>query len=723
MPENAGYSFLHRTRLLLVFILIALPFEAALVLLIPLGLFFYAANNLYTILGILAVAAVAGQAAGLLSDYLVSLAQGRMLGELRLAMYDRLQRLSLTYCEKERGASLPHAFAEDLGPVQDALTAAVSRGALPLARAILGTAAIFWLDWRAGLAGLLFWPWILLAPAVGAALASRARPTAKNDDRDLLGIVRETLSALPAMRVYAMEQTSAAGFGKRNETVARSSVGQVFQKALAVRFADAGAFFIQLVLFAVTMALAAEDHMSVSVFAAIQILGYGIGISLGALAGYLPVLGKAREAWGRIRELLAAPLAVADSPEARVLPALRSEIGLSDLTFSYNGETNRIAGLTARIPRGSYVAFVGASGSGKSTLLKLIMRLYDPSSGRITIDGHDLRSVTQASLRGRMGIVLQEKSLFRASVRDNIRVGRPDASAEVVTTAARKVGLHDEILKLPQGYDSIVDTGAGSDTSSGVRFSAGGQQRLALARALLREPEILLLDEIGSSLDATEEFALNAILQDLRKGRTVIASTHRLSTTAGADHIFVLDKGAIIEQGNHFELLALDGMYAWLWRKQAGFSFREDGAYMDVDAERLKTFPILEDLDDAALSELAPYFATETFQPGREIVRQNDAGDKFYILARGKVEVWRTEEQSGHATEKAVLQDGDFFGEIAPLTGFPRTATVRALTVCTCLSLSRGHFVRILDRFPELKRRVAEIAVQRLRESSKSAQV
>ena len=351
MPENAGYSFLHRTRLLLVFILIALPVEAALILLIPLGLFFFAANKLYTILGILAVATVAGQAAGLLGDYLVSLAQSRILGGLRVAMYDRLQRLSLPFYEKERAGSLPHAFAEDTAPVQAAVTVAVSRGALPLARAILCTAAMFWLDWSAGLAGLLFWPWILLAPAVMAALAARARSTAKSDS--LLGIVSETLSALPAMRVYAMEATTAAAFGKRNETIARNSVRPVFRAALAGRFEDAGVVFIQLFLFAVTVALASENRMSVSLFAAIQILGYGIGISLTAFAGYLPVLGKGRQAWGRIRELLTAPEGVSDSPEARVLPALRSEIGLSDVTFSYGGETNQIAGLTARILRRS----------------------------------------------------------------------------------------------------------------------------------------------------------------------------------------------------------------------------------------------------------------------------------------------------------------------------------------------------------------------------------
>ena len=142
-----------------------------------------------------------------------------------------------------------------------------------------------------------------------------------------------------------------------------------------------------------------------------------------------------------------------------------------------------------------------------------------------------------------------------------------------------------------------------------------------------------------------------------------------------------------------------------------------------MDAQRLKAFPILENLDEAKLTELALFFATETFQPGREIVRQNDPGDKFYIIARGKVEVWRTEERSGSATRVAVLQDGDYFGEITLITGFPRTATVRTVSVCTCISLERGQFNRMLDRFPELRRQMSDVAVRRLRESSKAAAV
>jgi ATP-binding cassette subfamily B protein len=185
----------------------------------------------------------------------------------------------------------------------------------------------------------------------------------------------------------------------------------------------------------------------------------------------------------------------------------------------------------------------------------------------------------------------------------------------------------------------------------------------------------------------------------------------------------MMEEGRIVEQGSHFELLAADGAYAQLWRKQAGFHFSSDGRHVDVDAARLKFFPILEKLSEEKLAEIAPYFATETYQPGRDLVRQNEPGDKFYIIARGKVEVWRAEEHSGRVMRMAVLQEGDFFGEITLITGFPRTATVRTLTVCTCISLERGQFNRMLERSPELFKEMSDVALKRLRETARAATV
>ena len=370
--------------------------------------------------------------------------------------------------------------------------------------------------------------------------------------------------------------------------------------------------------------------------------------------------------------------------------------------------------VSLRIPSGSYAAFVGASGAGKSAILSMLMRFHDPSGGRVTIDGHDLRHVTQASLRAQMGVVLQDGFVFHSTIRENIRMGRPTATEEAITDAARDAGMLGFIQAQPLGFDTPV----GRD---GLSLSGEMTQRLALARAILRKPAILLLDEISSALDPAEDLAVNTTLDELSKTTTLISATHRLASVTGASHIFVFDKGKLVEQGNHFELMGMDGTYASLWHKQAGFRFSPDGRHVDVDAQRLQAIPILEQLPESILAELAPFFATETFESGREIVCQNDPGDKFYIIARGEVEVWRTEEKSGRSLCVNVLNDGDFFGEITLMTGFPRTATVRTIAVTTCISLERGQFTKLIDRFPDLKRGLSEIAVQRLRESSKLA--
>jgi ATP-binding cassette subfamily B protein len=572
---------------------------------------------------------------------------------------------------------------------------------------------MLWLDWRLGLTTCLLGPWILLSPETAERRMSRAAEEREKHESGLIGAVRESLTSQTVIRAFSLEQMGLTGFRRRNDLLSRSTMRAGLLAAFSERLSRAGMLGIQIFVLALGLWLAFAKQITPGTLVAVLMLGVALGNSLLRAIEYIPSLSEARAAWRRIEDLINTPRSVVDRPDARFLPPLQTEIIFSHVQFSYDGARMDLKDIKARIPRGSYAAFVGPSGAGKSTLLNLLMRLHDPAGGFITIDGHDLRSVTQASLRSRMGAVLQENSIFQIPVRENIRVGRPEASEDAVVDIARAVGLHDAIMALPEGYNTVLG-------EHGSRFSTAEIQRLAIARAILRDPEILLLDEATSALDPADEIEVNRTLRSLAANRTVIAATHRLATVADADHIFVLDDGAIVEQGSHYELLAADGVYANLWRKQAGFTFSRDGRHVDVDARRLTAFPILGRLDEAKLAELAPFFATETFEPGREIVRQNDPGDKFYIIARGKVEVWRTEERSGNTASLAVLHDGDFFGEITLITGFPRTATVRAKTLCTCISLGRGQFDRMMERFPELRRHLSEIALQRLRESSKA---
>jgi len=271
----------------------------------------------------------------------------------------------------------------------------------------------------------------------------------------------------------------------------------------------------------------------------------------------------------RIFRLLDHAPDIRDAADAKPLKIEGGAIRLENVHFRYNDGTPALSGLTLTVPAGKKAALVGASGAGKSTLLNLIPRFYDPSEGRITIDGQDLRGVTLASLRGASALVSQELTLFDDTVRANIGYGRPEASLEEIEAAARNAAAHDFIQSLPQGYDTMVG-------ENGVKLSGGQRQRIAIARAMLRNAPILLLDEATSALDSESERLVQSALQRLMQGRTTLVIAHRLSTVIDADVIFVLDHGRLVEQGSHAELLQKNGAYARLYATQ--FAAQQIGA-------------------------------------------------------------------------------------------------------------------------------------------------
>jgi ATP-binding cassette subfamily B protein len=351
------------------------------------------------------------------------------------------------------------------------------------------------------------------------------------------------------------------------------------------------------------------------------------------------------------------------------------------------------------------VALVGPSGCGKSTLLNLIIRFYDPQTGRVTLDGVDLRHATIESLRGQMGIVFQENVLFNISIRENIRLGKLDASDAEVEAAAKAAEIHDLIESLPQGYDTVVG-------ERGSRLSGGQRQRMGIARAIIRDPAILLLDEATSALDPSTEAAINETLGRLAHGRTTISVTHRLSSVVNVDHIYVLERGTLVEQGTHDELVRQGGLYAQLWREQGGV-----GGGDGVEIASLKTVPMLSQLPEDLLGSLARRLTVERYPAGEIIVRRGDAGDRLYILHRGQVEVFAANPDA-RQRPLAVLREGDHFGEIALLYDVPRTAAVRASTPVELYSLQRNDFDALLASVPGLRGILQHTMAERARASA-----
>jgi len=441
--------------------------------------------------------------------------------------------------------------------------------------------------------------------------------------------------------------------------------------------------------------MAYSGSLSIGSLVSFQSLFMTLSWSLSYVTQYVPNLVQAASGMQRIEELLGEQPQVVDAPEATLLPQFAKAIRFEDVAFSYTGGQRHLRGVSFTIQAGESVAFVGPSGSGKSTILNLLTRFYDPVAGQVAIDGYSLRQVTQASWRAQSGIVFQESFLFNTTIRENIRVGKPEATDAEVEAAARAAEMHDLIKSMSQGYDTVVG-------ERGNRLSGGQRQRIAIARAMLRNPAILILDEATAALDVATEAAINLTLAQLARGRTVIAVTHRLASVGQSDRIFVLNHGQLVEQGRHQVLLARGGVYAQFWHKQSGFAISEDGTSATVDAARLRALPLLSTLDKELLAEIARRFVTERYPAERLVVHEGDAGDKFYLIVRGSVRVTTTAVTGGEQ-ELTVLQDGDHFGEIALLQDVPRTATIRTRIPSLFLTLSRAQLLRLMESAPQLR--------------------
>jgi subfamily B ATP-binding cassette protein MsbA len=286
------------------------------------------------------------------------------------------------------------------------------------------------------------------------------------------------------------------------------------------------------------------------------------GLLIGPFGTFARLFSQAKEAQGaleRVLEILDTKSEVSDAPDACPLPSVQGHVSMQGVSFSYDGRTPVLTDITFNARPGELVALVGPSGSGKTTLINLLHRFYDPVSGSVAIDGHDLRSVTLQSLYSQIALVPQETHLFGGTIRDNIRYGRVSAGEEETVAAARAANAHDFIAALPDGYETLVG-------EKGINLSGGQRQRIAIARAVLKDPRILILDEATSSLDNESELLVQDALDRLMKGRTTFVIAHRLSTIQKADRILVLEKGRIVEEGAHAALLDRKGLYYHLYR-------------------------------------------------------------------------------------------------------------------------------------------------------------
>ena len=527
---------------------------------------------LYVLVGVMIVIALVGGAIGVFQTWVASVVGQRVMQDLRDSLYSHLQRMSLRFFTGTRTGEIQSRIANDVGGIQSVVTDTASSIFANIVIIVSTLVAMAILSWQLMLLSLVIVPFfVFMTYRVGRA-RRKIRASTQQSLAEMSAITEETLSVSGVLLTKVFDRSGDAIQRYRDENrrlaelqVRQQMVGRTFWGFVQASFSIAPA----LVYLVAGLTISNGDlGLTAGTIVAFTALQQRLFWPVGDMLRTSVEVQSSLALFERVFQYLDLEHEIVDAPNAKAIPKLdvRGDVRFRDVYFRYDvdGDGSRpwtLDGIDLAIAPGQLAALVGPSGAGKTTMCYLIPRLYDVTAGAVEIDGHDVREVAMSSLADAMGMVTQETYLFHTSVRENLLYANPEATQEELEAAARTALIHDRIIELDEGYDTLVG-------ERGYRMSGGEKQRLAIARVILKDPRILILDEATSSLDTTSERLVQRALQPLMEGRTTIAIAHRLSTILSADVIFVVDRGSIVERGTHEELLEVDGLYASLYREQ-----------------------------------------------------------------------------------------------------------------------------------------------------------
>jgi len=518
---------------------------------------------LYIILGVLAAAGIITSIVAVWYERWDAKLAASLISDVRTRLFEHIQNLPAAYFARTKRGEILSRFSVDLAAFEGSIKGFANSAALPFFELIAGIVLMLFLNWQLAVVSLLVFPITLIGPRILTPKAVQANYEQKLNESSLLGMVQENVATQMVVKAFMLQRRTLGWFTMRNDEARRKIGSAAFLSTMVERTVTISVLLLHLVVLAIGAYLATKGQITIGTFVTFESAFWEVSYNIAHVMHFIPVSIQSAAAVRHIQEMLDEPTRGADRPGAPDLPRITNDITFDRVTFKYEGsQTPVLDNFSLKLKVGKSIAIVGPSGSGKSTLLNLILRLYVPDEGRVTIDGVDIRKVTRESLRRSMAVVFQENMLFNMSIRENIRLGKEGATDEEVVEAARKAEIHRYVMSLPQKYDTPV--GERGDTLSG-----GQRQRIAIARAIVRDPSILLLDEATSALDQTTEAAINKTLLKLARDRTMIFSTHRLTSVVDMDEIVVIAGGKAVERGSHAKLLAANGMYRKLWDDQS----------------------------------------------------------------------------------------------------------------------------------------------------------
>ncbi len=563
--------FLKNYRKLIAFVGLGVLVETLFNVIMPLSLKFLIDDALgeedfealIRILSVLAVAGIITSIVAIWYEWWDARLAASLISDVRTRIFEHVQNLPAAFFQRTKRGEILSRFSVDLSAFEGSVKGFSSYAALPFLELIAGIILMLALNWQLAAISLLVFPITLIGPRIITPKAVQANYEQKLNEASLLGMVQENIATQAVVKAFMLQRKMLGWFTMRNSEARIKIASAAFLSTMVERTVTVAVLLLHLVVLAIGAYLATKGQITVGTFVTFESAFWEVSYNIAHVMHFIPVSIQSAAAVRHIQELIDEPIRGADRPGAPDLPRISHDISFEHVTFKYEGsETPVLDNLSLKLDVGKTIAIVGPSGSGKSTLLNLILRLYVPDEGRVTIDGIDVRKVTRDSLRRNMAVVFQENMLFNMSIRENIRLGKEGATDKEVEEAARKAEIHRYIMSLPRKYDTQV--GERGDTLSG-----GQRQRIAIARAIVRDPSILLLDEATSALDQTTEAAINKTLMKLARGRTMIFSTHRLTSVVDMDEIIVISGGRVVERGSHQQLLAANGMYRQLWDDQS----------------------------------------------------------------------------------------------------------------------------------------------------------